>query len=681
VTRLRRRLARTGGSPSAAGSAAVAIAAVSWTLLLAAAAMAAAAQTPGSVARGVDAPSWDVAVLRDVMVAARDGVRLATDVYVPVRGAAIAGRFPTVVERTPYSKDAVAGPLAEYFVRRGYAVVVQDVRGRYRSEGLWRATRDDGPDGADLLGWIAEQPWSNGKVATVGTSYAGATQHALAIENSPSLAAMVPVDAMSNAGYYGIRHGGAFELRFFNWVFTLGNATGTRASATGLSQSPTGRLAAARAASSPEAAPALEDLGARVLDYVRALPLRPGSTPLRFAPDYEAWLIEAMRHGDNDAFWSDLGSSVVDHVAEYQDVPVLHVTGWYDSWATPVANLNYVELAKAKRSPQRLLVGPWTHGGQGLSYSGIAEFGPVAAVDMNALRLRWFDRWLGDVRNGVDQEAPVRIFVMGGGDAHRTPEGRLFVGGAWRDEREWPLARAVDTHYYLHADGTLAPSPPLPAEPTRYSFDPRRPVPTLGGNVSSEGVLMARGAQDQRCRPDYWMCEDSLPLSARSDVVVFQTPPLERDVEVTGRLIVELWASSDGTDTDFTAKLVDVYPPSRDDPAGVDLNVADSIVRARYRESLRAAKLLEPGQPVELTIEMYPTSLVFRKGHRIRLDISSSNFPRFDVNPNTGEPLNQNRRWRIAENAVYHDPRHPSRIVLPIVPPASDTPQTAAAAP
>jgi hypothetical protein len=296
---------------------------------------------------------------------------------------------------------------------------------------------------------------------------------------------------------------------------------------------------------------------------------------------------------------------------------------------------------------------------------------------MNVLRHRWFDRWLLGVPNGVDREAPVRIFVMGGGDAHKTPDGRLFVGGAWRDEREWPLARTVYTPYYLHSDGTLSLNrPEADSKSTRYSFDPKDPVPTIGGNVSSEGVLMPRGAQDQRCSPEHWLCKDTLPLSARQDVLVFQTPPLDRDVEVTGRLVVKLWASSNAPDTDFTAKLVDVYPPSRDFPNGVDLNIGDSIVRARYRESLKSAKLLKPDQPAEFTIEMYPTSLVFRRGHRIRLDISSSNFPRFDVNPNTGEPLNQNRRWRIAENTVYHDGQHPSHVILPVIPIVPEPHQT-----
>ena len=179
---------------------------------------------------------------------------------------------------------------------------------------------------------------------------------------------------------------------------------------------------------------------------------------------------------------------------------------------------------------------------------------------------------------------------------------------------------------------------------------------------------MFQGAADQRCRLDFWLCSDTKPLSARNDVLVFQTPPLTKDIEVTGRLIVKLWASSNALDTDFTAKLVDVYPPNSDFPAGVDLNVADSIVRARYRNGPAKAELLKPGQPYEFTVEMYPTSLVFKQGHQIRLDISSSNFPRFDVNPNTGEPLNNNRRLQVAENTVYLDTNHPSQIVLPVIP-------------
>jgi putative CocE/NonD family hydrolase len=256
---------------------------------------------------------------------------------------------------------------------------------------------------------------------------------------------------------------------------------------------------------------------------------------------------------------------------------------------------------------------------------------------------------------------------MGGGDGHKTGEGRVFVGGHWRDEQEWPLARAVPTPYYLRAGGALSADKPADAAPVSYLFDPKNPVPTLGGNISSQGTLMFQGAADQRCRADFWLCADTRPLSARNDVLVFQTAPLSQPMEVTGRLIVKLWASSDALDTDFTAKLIDVYPPSADFPAGVELNIGDSIVRARYRNGGKA-ELLTPGQAYEFTIEMYPTSLLFQKGHRIRLDISSSNFPRFDVNPNTGEALNDNRRVQTAQNTVYLDAKHPSRIILPVIP-------------
>jgi putative CocE/NonD family hydrolase len=591
-------------------------------------------------------------LIKDVMVPMRDGVRLATDVHRPARGGvAAAGRFPTILERTPYNKEE-SDFWARVFVPRGYVFVTQDVRGRFHSEGRWRPLSDDGRDGHDTARWIGTQEWSDGGIGTIGGSYAGGTQHALALADAPHIKAMVPLDAMSDCGRYGLRHNGAFELRFFNWIFNLGFSP------------PRVR----QPGNDPNATAALGTLRDHVREYLAGLPLRPGTTPLKFAPDYERWLVEAMGHGDNDSFWTDMGASVVDHVAEYKDVPVYLVGGWYDSWAAQTANLNYVELSKAKKSPLRLIMGPWTHGGQRRSYAGEAEFGPDAAIDLEAFQLRWFDRWLKGADNGVDHEPPVRIFVMGGGAGHRTPEGRIFVGGQWRAEKEWPLARARPTPYYLQAGGGLSTDPPRAAPPTRFLFDPRHPVPTVGGNLSSSTGLMEAGGLDQRCRKDVWLCEDERPLSARNDVVVFQTPPLERDMEVTGRLIVKLWASSSAVDTDFTAKLVDVYPSSADFPAGFDLNIGDSIVRARYRESLARATPMKPGQAYAFTIELYPTSVVFKKGHRIRLDVSSSNFPRFDVNPNTGEPLNDNRRWSVADNAILHDADHPSHVLLPIVP-------------
>jgi len=602
--------------------------------------------------------SYAISETKDVMIAMRDGVKLATDIYRPTQnGLTVEGKFPVILLRTPYNKEGSA-QLANSFVPHGYVVVLQDVRGRYKSEGRWRPHVDDPNDGFDTTTWIGSQRWCDGGIGTLGSSYAGATQHALAIGNAPYIKAMVPRNAMSDYGRYGVRHNGAFELRFLNWVFTLGNATGT----------PDALAAAKRAVSDPAAAKALVDMGTQVRDYVRSLPLRPGTTPLRFAPDYEAWLVEAMSHGDYDAFWKDAGASVVDHLAEYKDVPEYHTTGWYDSWGTQVANLNYVELRRTKKSLQRLIIGPWIHSSENLSYAGEAQFTDDAALDLNAFHLRWFDHWLKGIDNGVDREPPVRIYVMGGGDAHKTAEGRLFVGGHWRDEQEWPLARTVPIPYYLHPGGLLSADKPADDQPITYQFDPQNPVPTLGGNVSSQGALMFQGAADQRCRLDFWLCSDTKPLSARNDVLVFETPPLANDLEVTGRLIVKLWASSNALDTDFTAKLVDVYPPNVDFPSGMDLNIADSIVRARYRNGFGKAELLKPGQVYEFTIEMYPTSLVFKRGHRIRLDISSSNFPRFDVNPNTGEPLNNNRRSQIAENTIYLDAKHPSQIILPVIP-------------
>jgi putative CocE/NonD family hydrolase len=599
-----------------------------------------------------------VTVTKNVMVTMRDGVKLATDLYRPSRNGAVApGKFPVLMSRTPYNKDG--GEVeARGFAEAGYIVVVQDVRGRYRSEGRWIPVRDDPQDGFDTAEWIGAQEWCDCGIGTYGSSYLGATQHALGIGKAPFIKAMIPRNAMSDFGRYGVRHNGAFELRWLNWVMTLGNAAGT----------PNAMPAAIRAAADPAAAPALADIGTRVREYVRSLPLRPGTTPLKFAPDYESWLIEAMNHGDYDAFWKDSGSSVVDHLPEYLDVPEYHVTGWYDSWGTPAANLNFVELTKAKKSLQRLIVGPWIHSAEKMDYAGEAQFTSDAALDLAAFQLRWFDRWLKGVNNGVDREPPVRIYVMGGGDGHKTPEGRVFVGGHWRNEQEWPLARTRYTQYYLQAKGGLSPDKPgeqIP--PVTYQFDPLKPVPTLGGNISSQGTLMFQGAADQRCRPDFWLCADSKPLSARNDVLVFQTPPLSGDMEVTGRLVVKLWASSNALDTDFTAKLIDVYPPSADFPAGIDLGVADSIVRARYRNGPGKAELLKPGVAYEFTIEMYPTSLVFQKGHRIRVDVSSSNFPRFDLNPNTGEPLNGNRLLKIAENTIYMDSKRPSHIVLPVI--------------
>jgi hypothetical protein len=390
-------------------------------------------------------------------------------------------------------------------------------------------------------------------------------------------------------------------------------------------------------------------------------------TPLRLAPEYEEWLVYAMSHGVNDSYWKQKGFDVVDQVGAYKDVPVYLIGGWYDSWGRQTT-ISYQALAASKKGPIKLIMGPWIHGMHMRSAHGQVDFGPAAAIDGLGFRLRWFDRWLKNIQNGVEDEAPVKIFVMGGGSEDKTQEGFHMHGGLWRDEREWPLARTEWKPYYLHFDGSLSTETPAELQSsTSYDFDPRHPVPTIGGNVSSGTGIMLQGAWDQTCGSHVWNCTDTLPLSARRDVIVFRTPPLTEDVEVTGPIDVKLWASSSAPDTDFTAKLIDVHPPTKDFPAGIDMGIEDGIIRARFRNSLEREELMTPGTVYEFTIRLYPTSNVFKAGHRIRLDISSSSFPRFDINPNTGEQLNSHRRMQTATNTIYHDRAHPSHVVLPII--------------
>jgi putative CocE/NonD family hydrolase len=287
----------------------------------------------------------------------------------------------------------------------------------------------------------------------------------------------------------------------------------------------------------------------------------------------------------------------------------------------------------------------------------------------NDWRLRWFERWLSGVNNGVENEPPVKLFIMGGGDGRKSKDGRLRHGGHWRAEQSFPLARTQFTPYYLGPNGKLSREQP-DAEPITFRFDPANPVPTIGGNLSSVGGLLEAGGFDQRTRKETLFAKEQLPLSERRDVLVYQTEPLVEDIEVTGPVVVKLYVSSTAVDTDFTAKLIDVYPPNPDYSLGFDLNVGDSISRMRYRNSLEKAELMEPGKVYQVAIHLYPTANLFAKGHRIRLDVSSSNFPRFDINPNTGEPLQQHRRMIPADNTVYHNGDRASHVILPMIPAA-----------
>jgi uncharacterized protein len=592
---------------------------------------------------------YDVIVQRDVPVLMRDGVRLAADLYLPARGNEPApGPFPAVMERTPYDKTAKFAQ-GRYFARRGYVAVVQDVRGRFQSEGEWYPFAREAPDGYDSVEWAAAQPWCSGHVGTMGGSYCGSDQSALATLNPPHLSAMVVAVGTSNYHTSSLRHNGALELRFMVYAFRM--ATTSR-----------------EALADPALKAALVADYERMDEWLSRTPYRKGASALRFLPTYEQWLLDILGEGDYNDYWQQRGYAIDHYYAEHAAVPTIYLGGWYDSYARGTTS-NYQALSAMKTTPQHLLMGPWTHGGWGASFAGDVDFGTDAVLDdYNGLHLRWFDRWLKGIDNGADREPPVRIFVMGGGSGEMDRNDRLTHLGAWRDAGDWPLPGTQYVPYYAHADGTLTPDLPGDAAPTRYTFDPRDPVPTIGGGISAASQVMPAGGYDQRGDRRFYGCRDSLPLSARSDVLVFQTPCLDQDVEVTGPLTVKLWASSSARDTDFTVKLIDVHPPHADYPDGFAQNISDSIVRARYRNGREAPESLVPGEVCAFEIVMYPTSNVFARGHRIRLDVSSSNFPRFDVNPNTGGPMGRDRRVIVAENAVYHDRERPSHIILPVIP-------------
>ena len=622
-------------------------------------------------------PEYDIIVMEDVMVPARDGIRLATDIYRPAsNGEPIQEALPVILERTPYNKRTLdrAERNCRYFARRGYIFAFQDCRGCFRSEGdldfLWQ----EGPDGYDTVEWLAEQPWCNGKIGTTGTSYAGWTQNALAVQNPPHLTCMWVNEGASNGYTSTLRHGGTLELRFLTWLYWHA-AFNTNA----------------KLKSDPAVARALNGVDTREL--LRHMPIKRGQTPLALAPSYERRAFDLLTQGDYNELWKDPSINFELHWDKFADVPAVFSSSWYDSYTR--ANLeSYVGLSERNNGPYRLLMGTWLHGDDTMvdTFAGEVDLGSEAPIDYNEARLRWFDRWLKGVDTGVDDDPPVRIFVMGGGDGRKNGDGRLNHGGRWRDEREWPLSRARATSLYLQPDGSLGPEPPGQKDSSStYRFDPDDPVPTIGGNISSlatlrpvppyisdpsilpqkvrvESIVVA-GGWDQRVREDTFGANPphNAPLSARDDILVFQTPPLEHDTEVTGPMEVKLWVASDAPDTDFTAKLIDLYPPSEDYPDGFALNISDSIFRMRYRDSWEKPEMMRPGEVYLATITLYPTSNLFARGHRIRLDISSSNFPRFDVNPNTGEPLGKNTRTRVALNTVHHSTGCPSHIVLPVV--------------
>ena len=587
---------------------------------------------------------------QDVMVAARDGVELATDIYRPgAQGVPTTQELPVLLHRTPYNKNAAdAVKIAEYLCRHGYVVMLQDIRGRHSSEGVFsKYYAYDSTDGFDTIAWAAKQPYSNGSVAMYGTSYAAHTQADASKLNPPALkTAILNMGGMSSAWDHSVRFDGAFEMgRQLTWAWgqILEDAKD----------------------------PTLRELFTKekVTDWYSALPLRKGLSPLAAAPNYEGYYLDEATKSDFDDHWNSIGMNWENFYRQTSDIPMLHIGGWYDIYLRGTIE-NFHKLTELKKQPERLIIGPWTHHGNIRCYAGDVDFGADACIkDFDTdFHLRWFDHYLKGIDTAAATEAPVRYFVMGTGDGHKDSAGRLVHGGYWRNSQSWPPPQAKPITYYLHGDGTLSAKPPENSEEqsTEYTFDPEHPVPTIGGGVSAR---LKDGAFNQRERPDFYGSRAPwMPLRARNDVVVFETEPLAEDMQISGPVTVQLFAATTAVDTDFTAKLLDVYPPSASFPQGFDLNLTDAILRASYRGGTKVRKLLTPGTVYPLTIRPFDTANVFKKGHRIRIDISSSNFPRFDVNPNTGEPLGQNRREIKADQTIYHSQRYPSHVVLYLMP-------------
>jgi putative CocE/NonD family hydrolase len=567
----------------------------------------------------LSAPAYGVRMQHHVAVPMRDGVSLSADLYLPDAP----GRYPTLLWRTPYSNNtAPSVAQSRWFAERGYAVVTQDVRGKYDSGGEFYTYRHEADDGFDTDEWIARQSWSNGRIGLMGGSYLGYTQLAQAMRGSRHLTAMAASvttsDIYNNWAYVD----GAL---FYGFAYPWGAI------------SMNGRV---------------QQL-TQAFDWPRAFLHLPVATADTAASHVNAAYRDWVRHPTRDAYWADI--SFEDRVHSI-GIPYLTVDGWYDIFLRgalrddiAIRSRGTSELA---RRGKRLVIGPWAHStgvrvinpAREGSDARVIDFGPAAEIDLRHVYLRWHDHWLKGIDNGVATEAPVRIFVMG--------------ENYWRTEQEWPLARTRYTKYYLqsngranslHGDGTLSTSPPTGAPSDQYTYDPASPVPTAGGNTCCSAV--PSGPWDQRT------------VEERQDVLVYTTPPLTEAVEVTGPISATLHAATTARDTDWTVKLVDVHPD------GYAQNIQDGILRARYRDGIgRPGTLLEPHRVYEYTVDMWATSNVFLPGHRIRVEVSSSNFPRFDRNLNTGEEPGTGIRMVTAGQTIHHSTRYPSHVRLPIIP-------------
>jgi hypothetical protein len=565
-------------------------------------------------ASGYAREPYDVKVETNVAMKTRDGITLRADIYRPDAP----GKFPVILQRTPYDRrNDVATGLR--FAAHGYVFVDQDVRGRNASEGDWYPFKYESQDGYDAVEWAAGLPYSDGKVGMFGGSYVGATQMLTAIASPPHLAGIMPFVTASDYHEHWAYQGGAFEQ-------LLAQAWSSALAIDGVSRQ-----------AGKTALPSHWGLMKSPVDY----PLLDPGTSAGLADYYFDWIA----HPTYDEYWKQW--SIEQHFAQIQ-VPVLNIGGWYDLFQDGTIR-NY-EGIKSKggsdtaRNGQRLVMVVGGHAGM-VPKVGEVDFGKDSVLDLTGLAIEWYDHLLRGVDNGIAHQKPVRLFVMG--------------KNIWRDEDEWPLARAKSIPYYLHSggkantlsgDGTLSTGTPDNETADKYEYDPERPVPTHGGPVLGDTGSFPPGPLDQRA------------VESRSDVLVYTTPVLKTDTEVTGPITLELYVSSSAVDTDFAGKLIDVWPN------GFAENLTEGILRARYRDSEEKPELMNPGQVYRLTINLWSTANVFLAGHRIRLEIESSNFPRFDRNLNNGLSPETARVPIAATNAIYHDKAHPSAVVLPVVP-------------
>ncbi len=551
-------------------------------------------------------PTYAVKIEFSTRVKMRDGVELSVDIYRPDGS----GKFPVILSRTPYNKSTPRGghlELGRYLAARGYVYVAMDVRGRGDSDGKFTPYRNEGPDGYDSIEWCAQQPWSTGKVGTIGASYLGYDQWIAALEQPPHLTTMIvmttPPDPFVESPT------GLQSPTYMSWhLLTSGHTLHNLA---------------------PVDWPTVyEHLPIYTMDTAAGL-------------DSPYWR-QVVDHPGIDAWWDPL---IYQNKYERVRVPIMHVSGWYDDEQAG-ATMNYIGMTTKGATPelrrnQKLLMGPWPHAVNSSTHLGDVEFGPTAVIDLSNYELRWFDYWLKGINTGIMEEPPVRIFVMG--------------ENKWHDEKEWPMARTQYVDYYLHSkghanslhgDGTLSPTRDADEPADHYSYDPARPVPFL-----MEPTYAQLGGPD-----------DYRPVERRDDVLVFTSEALDKSTSICGPIRVNLSAASSASDTDFMGKLLDVWPD------GFAQRLYDGMVRARYRQGGDRPSMITPGQIYTYDIDLWNTCQQLGKGHRVRLEISSSAFPKYDRNQNTGEALGKTDSIKIADQTIYHDAAHPSFVRIPIVP-------------